>query len=97
MVDKRELLASLEKQLHSLESEIAQLKELAAKVKKDSTKIIAEVQNLEDDENILKMEVNELKKSGEAWEDLEIGVQKQIEDLTLNISAALNKFKERVK
>ena len=97
MVEKKELLESLEKQLKSLETEIAKLKELAAKVKTDSTKITAEVQNLEDEESILKLELNELQKAGEAWKDLEIGVQKQLENLTFNINTALNKFKERVK
>ena len=96
MADKKEILESLEKQLRSLESEIAKLKELAAKVEKGSTLIISEVENLENEENILKMELGELKKSGDAWKELELGVDKQLDELTINVSAALNKFKERV-
>lgn len=97
MADKKEILASLEKQLRSLESEIVKLKELAAKVEKGSTLIIAEVENLENEENILKMELSELKKSGDAWKELELGVNEQLENLTFNVNTALNKFKERVK
>jgi hypothetical protein len=97
MADKKEILESLEKQLRSLESEIVKLKELAAKVEKGSTLIISEVENLENEENILKMELGELKKSGDAWKELELGVNKQLENLTFNVSAALNKFKDRVK
>jgi hypothetical protein len=41
------------------------------------------------------MELGELKKSGDAWKELELGVDKQLENLTFNVSAALNKFKER--
>jgi peptidoglycan hydrolase CwlO-like protein len=97
MADKKEILESLEKQLRSLESEIAKLKALASKVEKSSTLIISEVENLENEENILKMELGELKKSGDAWKELELGVDKQLENLTFNVSAALNKFKDRVK
>jgi peptidoglycan hydrolase CwlO-like protein len=97
MADKKEILASLEKQLRSLESEITKLKELAASVEKGSSSIIAEVENLENEENILKMELGELKKSGDAWKNLELGVNKELENLTFNVSAALNKFKDRVK
>jgi TolA-binding protein len=97
MADKKEILESLEKQLRSLESEIAKLKELASKVEKGSTLIISEVENLENEENILKMELGELKKSGDALKELELGVDKQLDELTLNVSAALNKFKERIK
>jgi hypothetical protein len=97
MADKKEVLESLEKQLRSLESEISKLKELAAKVEKGSTLIIVEVENLENEENILKMELSEIKKSGDAWKELELGVNKQLENLTFNVNTALNKFKERVK
>jgi TolA-binding protein len=97
MADKKEILASLEKQLRSLESEIVKLKELASNVEKGSTLIIAEVENLENEENILKMELTELKKSGDAWKELELGVNKQLENITFNVNTALNKFKERVK
>jgi hypothetical protein len=97
MANKKEILESLEKQLRSLESEIVKLKELSAKVEKGSTLIIAEVENLENEENILKMELDELKKSGDAWKELELGVNKELENLTFNVNTALNKFKERVK
>jgi len=97
MADKKDILESLEKQLRSLESEIAKLKELAAKVEKGSTLIISEVENLENEENILKMELSELKKSGDAWKELELGVNQQLENLTLNVNTALKKFKERIK
>jgi prefoldin subunit 5 len=97
MADKKEILESLEKQLRSLESEILKLKELAAKVEKGSTLIISEVENLENEENILKMELDELKKSGDALKDLELGVDKKLENLTFNVSAALRKFKEKIK
>ncbi len=97
MADKKAILENLEKQLRSLESEIAKLKELAAKVEKGSTLIIGEVENLENEENILKMQLNDLKKSGEAWKELELGVNKELENLTFNVNTALNKFKERVK
>lgn len=97
MAEKKAILESLEKQLRSLESEISKLKELAANVEKGSTLIIAEVENLENEENILKMELGELKKSGDAWKELELGVNKQLENLTFNVNTALNKFKERLK
>ena len=97
MAEKKAILESLEKQLRSLESEISKLKELAANVEKGSTLIIAEVENLENEENILKMELGELKKSGDAWKELELGVNKQLENLTFNVNTALNKFKEKMK
>lgn len=97
MAEKNELVASLEKQIQSLEDEIGKLKELANKVTSESTRIKSEAQDLEDQKNILKMEIDKIKKTGETWKDLEIGVQKQLEDLTLNISAAFNKFKDRAK
>jgi hypothetical protein len=43
------------------------------------------------------MELSEIKKSGDAWKELELGVNKQLENLTFNVNTALNKFKERVK
>jgi hypothetical protein len=97
MANKKEILESLEKQLISLESEILKLKELAAKVEKGSTLIISEVENLENEEHILKMELDELKKSGDALKELELGVDKKLENLTFNVSAALRKFKEKIK
>jgi hypothetical protein len=97
MANKKEILESLEKQLISLEAEILKLKELAAKVEKGSTLIISEVENLENEEHILKMELDELKKSGDALKELELGVDKKLENLTFNVSAALRKFKEKIK
>ena len=95
MADKKKVLASLEKQIKTLESEIGKLKDLASKVKKDSTRITAEVEDLEQQEHILKLEIKELQKAGDAWKDLELGLQKQLEALTMNLNTALNKFKEK--
>ncbi len=96
MADKKNFLASLEEQIKRLESEIQTLKELASKVGEDSTRIASEVGQLEDEGNIMKMEVEEIKKSGKAWKDLELGVQKHLEDLTFNLTKAMNKIKEKI-
>ena len=96
MADKKAIVAALEAQIKTLESEIGKLKELAFKVKTDSVKITAEVENLENEENILKYQFNELQKAGDAWKDLELGMQKHLEELTMNLNTAMNKLKESV-
>mgnify|MGYP006293616657 CR=1 FL=1 len=96
MADKQKVLASLKEQIESLESEIQTLKELASKVGEDSTRITSEVEQLESEGNIMKMELEEIKRSGEAWKDLELGVQKQLEELTFNLTKAMNRIKEKL-
>ena len=96
MADKKAIVAALEEQIKTLESEIGKLKELASKVKTDSVKITAEVENLENEENILKYQFKELQKAGDAWKELELGMQKHLEELTMNLNTAMNKLKESV-
>lgn len=96
MADKKTIVAALESQIKALESEIDKLKDLATKAGADNVRIQSEVENLENEKNILKMEFGELQKTGEGWKDLELGLQKKLEDLTINLNTAMNKLKERV-
>ncbi len=97
MADKKMIVAALENQMKALESEIGKLKDLAGKVDAGSVRIGSEVETLENEKEILKMEFQELKQSeGEAWKDLELGLQKKVEDLTINLNTAVNKLKEKM-
>lgn len=96
MADKKTIGAALENQIKTLESEIEKLKELAAKLKTNNVRITSEVEDLENEKNILKMQFEDFKKTGEGWKDLELGLQKKLEDLTINLNTAMNKLKERM-
>ncbi len=96
MADKKTIVAALENQMKALESEIGKLKDLAGRSDAGSIRISSEVENLENEKNILKMEFEELKKSEGAWKDLELGLQKKVQDLTINLNTAMNKVKDRM-
>jgi hypothetical protein len=93
MADKL-FIEKFETEMNKFASEIEKLKEKASEGGKSASSIGDIVAELQEQHNILKFQIKELKKTGEsAAEDLQLGVEKHLKELTMNLNTAMSKFK----